>query len=233
MPEVSPRRSLERALKQISAIVEAVSQASDAKARLFLRQLINSQSGEDSVEYLTKSLCNVAKQCADMYRTDFEYECLSAALAAKPDDAWTLVQLGDHFKRIGDFDNALATLSKAMTHGLPEIVHSSIADVWSEKGDFQRSLDIYKSIPNWESSVTIRTAIADNLRRMNRLAEAEREYAILLSDPNLMSQEVAHRVYAGQAQIAQVEGKISEAIEIYRKLMRHENIDAISLRHTK
>ena len=91
-----------RVEKQIVAITQAVSEGHDAKADKFVRELVAQQLSYPGGEpYAVKSLCNIAKRCADLFRVDFEIKCLALACEIAPTDAWALIQYGDHLKRVG------------------------------------------------------------------------------------------------------------------------------------
>jgi len=216
----SAKDALERALKQINAIVEAVAQGQDIRARRFLCELVESQLAyPDSADHVVKSLCNVAQQCADLFRADFERECLKMALEIHPEDAWMLVQCGDHYKRVGEYDAAIDYFNQAKTLGKTlvdeRIALSAIADVSAERGDFDRALELYRSIPGAKEDVKIRTAIADNLRRGGRFAEALKEYKVLIDDGTQVG-----RALAGLGEIARREGRLEEAQDTYERILK-------------
>ena len=48
-------------------------------ARKFLYELVASQIERSESEFAVESLCNIAKQCADILRYDFEKECLDTS----------------------------------------------------------------------------------------------------------------------------------------------------------
>lgn len=220
-PHINPKDALDRALKQVDAVAEQVALGRDAHAERFLRQLIQSQlKMEGGDEYAIKSLCNIAKRCADMFRTDFERECLEAALSLDPNDAWTLIQFGDHLKRIGDFDKAIEFFKRAAVFKYEDVACSSIADVWSERGEYAKAIEIYKSISGWESTIEIRTAIADNLRRLGDVGSSEKEYQSLLA-----TWGYSHRPIAGLAEIAKMQGHFGRALELYDEALVSPEID--------
>jgi len=212
-----------RVAKQIVAIAQAVSKGQDAKAEKFLRELIQQQTSISGGEnYAVKSLCNIAKRCADMFRTDFEVICLDKALELNPHDSWALIQQGDHLKRVGNYEEALKALRDAQQFGESTVGISSEADVYSHKGDFTRAIYTYKTIPNWSDDLVVRTAIADNLRKMGLFDEAKTDYLELI---RLARQELTQdikietRVYAGLAEIAKKQGKLEDALNIYREIL--------------
>ncbi|MCH7678928.1 hypothetical protein IID10_06095, partial [candidate division KSB1 bacterium] len=117
-----------------------------------------------------------------MFRTDLERECLKMALEISPDDAWLLTQCGDHYKRVGEYEAAIDCLNEAKSLGEERIALSAIADVYAMQGDYDRAMKQYRSIPGAKEDVRIRTAIADNLRRSRRFADAKEEYKALVDD---------------------------------------------------
>lgn len=216
--------ALERALAQVSAITQAIAEGKDGRARKFLRELVIAQTEwREDDEHVLKSLCNIATQCADMFRTDFEFECLQTALQIQPYDGWTLIQLGDHYKRVGAYEKALHALEDADRHGQHRVALSSVADVYSQMGDSEKALQLYRSIPDSDNDSAIRTAIADVLRRSGRFAEATAEYERLISD-GLASD----RAISGLAQIARQEGRLDAAVISFKAILESTHLDSTS-----
>jgi len=228
-PIIRSRKAYERVRKQIVAIAQAVSEGRDAKAEMFLRQLIQDQiSFSGGENYAVKSLCNIAQQCADMFRMDFEDICLKEALRLQPYDPWALIQYGNHLKRAGNYDEALKVLKEAGQFGESDVAKSSIADVYSQQSDYAKAIQIYESIPDWDYKPQVRTAIADALRKMGRMAESEAAYAELM---NLAGEglpefaESAVRAQAGIAEIAKIQGRLEDALRGYRGILKQEEVD--------
>jgi len=226
---IDTAKYLEMAKKQVDSIVHAVSQGNDVNAIKFLRELVTWQKElSDSKDHVVKSLCNIAQKCADMFRLDFEEKCLKISLDIKPHDAWTLIQYGDHFKRIGRYRDALKTLSKASLYGESAVVKSSEADVYSQQGSYYQSINTYKMIPDWDNKSEVLTAIADNLRRMGKLEEATSCYRAIIdkSEQGFLGLSFdLNRPLAGMAEIAKVKGDIKEASRIYKKILANNQID--------
>jgi tetratricopeptide (TPR) repeat protein len=220
--------NFQRVKKQIAAITEAVSQGNDGNAQKFLRELVLDQTSvSENKSYVIKSLCNIARQCADMFRLDFEQLCLSKAIEINSSDPWTLVQYGDHFKRLGKYTRALEYLAEAEAYGENEVAKSSEADVYSQQGNYLKSIKTYKTIPGWENILAVLTGIADNLRRMGRFDEAEDKYKELVklahkgSADNSLSE---FRAIAGMAEIAKRRGLFKKAVKIYRGILKRKEL---------
>jgi tetratricopeptide (TPR) repeat protein len=218
------RAAFERAMKELETIATAVAEGRDAKARDYLNDLVAAQMGySGGEEYAVKSLCNIAQQCADMFRTDFEYECLRTAIGIKPGDAWTLVQLADHFKRVGRFADAIDTLRQAEDSGDSDeqrAAQRSLADVYVRMGRFEEAIAIYETRPVTERDEFTRGAIADVLRRWGYLDEAGREYDSIVYDGF-----ATDRVFAGKAEIAKRQGRLDEARDLYRGILANKDLD--------
>jgi len=228
-PATSAREAFEKVKRQISAIAEAVSRGQDAKATKFLRELINQQTSLRGGEgYAVKSLCNIGKRCADMFRTDFEADCLAQAIQLAPSDAWALIQYGDHLKRAGKYDEALKVFAQAEQLGEGELAQCCTADVFSQQGDYARAIRAYEAVPGFRQKPEILTAIADNLRRMGRMHDAGTAYAELIRLAKQGRRGFARsvvRAKVGLAEIAKREGRLDEALGSYREILSHEGID--------
>lgn len=212
----TPHVAYLRALSQVDAIVKAVAEGRDARAKSILKELEEKQTEDASgIKYAVKSLCNVAQKCADLFRTDFERTALEKAIELDPSDLWTQIQFGDHLKRVGDYDNAVRVLNQAATYD--PLRASALADVYAQRGEFERAIGMYKSIPNWESSPEVRNAIADNLRRLGSF-DAAREAYDKLEAEGLGSS----RSQVGKAEIAKRLGNLALAETIYRNTASQE-----------
>ncbi len=217
--DYSDNKMYERALKQIHTIALEVANGNDRKATKFLMELIAEQRQCSTQEHTLKSLCNIAKRCADMFRSDFEKLCLEEALAIDQNDVWTLIQWGDHLKRIGLYDDAIDALNKAEALGQSVIATSNIADVWAERRDYEKAVEIYRSIPGWEQIESVRTALAGILRCQGKLDEATVEYDTILSHWT-----DSYRAIAGKAETEKRKGNLNEALKIYGSLVNNRTI---------
>jgi tetratricopeptide (TPR) repeat protein len=206
---------LERVLRDVSNVLDALREGRDDAARRYRDDLVEKQLKNDrDARHAIKSLCNVAQRSAEMFRTDFERECLDIAKTLVPTDAYTLVQLGDHFKRVGRFNEALQTFESARPYVTGLLVEACIADVWSQQGYFDHAIRLYKQLPDWSTDESIRTAIADNLRRRGDLMAAEKEYVAIRSEWS-----ESFRANVGFAEIARARGEFSLAQEWYESAM--------------
>lgn len=226
--EISDYEVYTRVKKQISAIAQAVSQGQDRNAEKFLRELIREQTSSIGGEtYAVMSLCNIAKRCADMFRMDFEIICLNKALQLNPSDSRSLIQYGDHLKRMRNYDKALEFFNKVKHLGQNDVAISSVADVYTHQGDYIKAIDTYKTIPDWEENPTVLTAIADTLRKMGRFDEARDAYVSLIASARQGRLEFAKseiRAGIGLAEIAKKLGNYKEAFNIYDKTLQRNDV---------
>ena len=218
----------ERVKKEINAIAQAVSKGKDRQAKRFLGQLIQKQISVSGGErYAVKSLCSIAQLCSEMFRIDFEAVCLNKACQLDPFDAWTLIQKGNHLKRAGNYDEALIVFNKAEQLGESIVAKSSAADVYSQQGEYEKAILAYKAIPNFQNEPSVLTAIADNLRKMGSIEEARATYVDLIDRakqlPEFVDCEIRAKV--GIAEIAKTQGRFEDALRIYHKILKREDID--------
>ena len=226
---VNSHLAFERAKKQISAIAKAVSQGRDSQAKKYLRELIQDQiSTLGGEKYALKSLCNIAKRCADMFRMDFEGFCLDKARQINSYDVWTLVQYGDHLKRIGRYEEALKVLAEAEKYGHSHVAKSCIADVYSQQGEYVKAIKTFETVPNYTKKHTVLTAIADNLRRMGRMEDAQQAYTDLIKLARQGFLEYpcpTIRAETGIAEISKRRGNLEEALDKYYSILDRGDID--------
>ena len=210
----------DRAMNLIASVAQAASAGRDRVARKGLRDLLRAQTSHaEDVPYAIMSLCNLAKQCADFFRTDLERECLQAALELCSTDAWTLIQCGDHYKRVGEYQLALEYFHKAIQQGYETVGASAIADVYAQQGDFGRALDTYRSLPNCDEPL-IQTAIADNLRRCGQLGEARLIYEKLIA-----AYPHQDRALSGKAELHRRVGEYGAAKQIYKSILETPRLE--------
>jgi tetratricopeptide (TPR) repeat protein len=213
----SSKEELGRVLMEIDRICFELANGKDHLAFRYLNELLERQKSEFSVDYAVKSLCNIAKRCADMFRTDFEAHCIYLARDLDPSDSWTLIQLGDHLKRVGEYEQAEEVVKGAQDYLNIEIAQSLLADIASVRGDFDLAIQRYRNISDWENSPNILTAIADNFRRKGEYKEALAIY--LKIEENGFA---ADRALAGKAQILLRQGGLNEAINIYQSILKND-----------
>jgi tetratricopeptide (TPR) repeat protein len=223
-----PRRRYERGedpfkrtLRQIDGILQVVSEGHDAIALRYLRELLDYQ--RDQPDLAVKSLCNLAQQCKELYRSDFERTCLDEALALRPFDPYVLVQFGDHLKRAGQFDDAREALGRAVTVASPQgrvVAQASLAHSYALEREYETAERMFREIPNWERDVSIRTALADLWRVTGRTVHAEAAYQEILREWPDQS-----RAVAGLAELAKREGDYLHAIELYQELLARTDMD--------
>jgi len=212
----------DRALRQVNAIARAIAEGRDSFAHKALAELIESQKRD--AEHAVMSLCNIAQDCAKMFRPDFEGDCLEAALSLDRGDSWTLNQYGDFLKRLGKYEESREVLAQAAAAARKPtdyiVAQSTVAGVFAQEGRFEEAINTYESISQWPDIVEVRTAIADIWRRRGDLDQAEAKYnEILQAWPN------ETRPLAGMAEIAKRRGSLGKALEIYDGLLAGGHVD--------
>ena len=99
--------------------------------------------------------------------------------------------------------------------------------MYSQQGDYARAILTYKAIPNFHDYPEILTAIADNLRKMGRMEDAQEAYRELIDLaeqglPEFVGSEI--RAQAGMAETAKREGKLEDALQTYYGILARKDI---------
>jgi len=215
----SSHEAYERVKSQIKHIVELVSKGKDQKARQVMNQLVSHQMRTDNgKKFAIKSLCNIAQQCADLYRLDYERECLDRAFEIDDKVVWAHIQLADHYKRKGEYENSLRTIERAKQFSQDLILYTLMADVYAQQGQLDDALAVYESVTEPSAHVKVEIAIADLVRKMGDLDRAAAVYDKVIADREIGNQselEEVLRARAGLAEIKKQQGFLEEARKEY------------------
>jgi tetratricopeptide (TPR) repeat protein len=211
------RRYYKEAQANIRQIVACIKTGEDDHARRYIEEFATKQVSRDDAQYAVKTLCSIGQKCNHILRYDMERTCLEAAISIDPDDAFALVQIGDHYKRVRQFERAAELLFRAKIYAEREtalVVESSLADLQSVQGNYETAISMYMTIPGWESQIVVRTAIADCLRASGDFKGAKAAYLAIVEQwgPNL-------RVSMGIAELLKAEGELEKSLELYNQIV--------------
>lgn len=212
----------DKVLRQVNAISDAVAKGFDANAEKYLDQLVKEQVAlNKNAKFVTMSLCNIATNCAQLFRVDFEYKCLLIAKSLNPDDSWAKVQLAEHFKNSGKFSEAIKLFSEVIskkeygeTH---QIALTSLADVYVHQKRYDLALDYYNNFLKEGNChfETVELAIADLYRK-----KGDFSIAINLYKKYEEKFGPSHRAKAGIAEIDKFQGNFSKARNTYISIIK-------------
>ncbi len=212
-----------RTKKEIYGVVKEVSKGRNRNAERFLKDLIDRQTSNVSDKvFAVKSLCHIAKRCAEIFRTDFELMCLNKALELDSTDVWALIQQADAYKRVELYGEAHAAISKAIQLKEGVVGQSVKADIYSEQGNYAAAIKIYTSIAEWSEKPQILTAIADNYRKDGQMDKAEKHYfkAIDSSREGISeASDCEQRAHIGLAEIAKKQWRLVKASRMYKDVL--------------
>lgn len=221
-PQSTAHEEFERAQREIDGIYAKIKNGDDTSVYKWVDQLIARQlSASKHPEFATKSLCNLASKCRDIFRSDLEKFFLEKALSLNCNDNWANIQYGNFHKERLNFDRAKKHIQKALGSELDQIAKSSLADICTSEGLFEEAKSQYQQINNWETSPEIRIALADILRKSGDFDNAQNEYELLLSNKEsvFIEGEEYFRCLAGIAEIKKNKGLLSEAETEYNGLL--------------
>lgn len=214
------RKRFENAIAQVNTIASLVAKGDDNKAEHYLLELVSAQvEYADGSSHAAKSLCNVASQCAEHFRFDFEIRCVKSAVEISPNDPVAMSYLGDIYKREGKFTEALECLDVAISLGGDIKAQAARADVYAEMGKYDLALKAYGDIPGGDQEASVMNAKADLLRHSGLLDDSLREYNRLES-LGLGSS----RTRSGRAEVFKRQGKLKEAASEYSLILEETTL---------
>jgi tetratricopeptide (TPR) repeat protein len=122
-------------------IVERLRSGDVSSARTFVDQLVAQQS-HDNLDFVVKSLCNMAQEAKHLGMLGLDLEWSSWAVRLLPTDAWAQGQMADALIAFGRFDEARAALEIAKST-YPSFVATSNARILRRSGDLEGALKAY------------------------------------------------------------------------------------------
>jgi len=209
----------QRAEKEVETIGRLYAEGKDYQASQFLDELVIRQlSGRP--EFVVKSLCNIASRTSTSGRRDVSLQLLRRALE-QPEglDAILYLQIGNEFRNLREFDNALDCYQQAkrLDDGTKaEGIRDEIIRVSVAKGEYDLALHQYKEILNIHEQPSTLSSMGTLYRKMGDLRSARECYWSVLDKCN-QSNDVAD---AGLAEATKQSGWPHRAIGQYQVLFK-------------
>lgn len=215
----------DRAIREVEEISRLYLEGDDTKARKFRDELTDRQSQEHDQSFMVKSLCNIASKCSTGGRRDIAAECLTeASTKSQGIDSRLFVQMGNLFKDLKKFDQAIECFTKAnsLTGDANEIdsINRELSRMLTAKGEYPEALESFRRLSDIETSPYSRTSMATVLRRMGHLRESRRIYeSVWAINPS------HHQALLGLAETNRQFGRYEKAIRKYDFLLKTQDID--------
>ena len=205
---IPPHEAFKRAEKQRNAIKTLLLEGRVDQALDYTNDLILDQRGSGKPEHLAKSLCDLAQSAKEGGSPDLQLTFAKKATDEAPQDAWAYATLGDAYRGVGQYTDALKAFQHAVAFGDQRAGFLGRAEVLKDLGQLAEALDVLefcmRTFPEDPVAANSRAAALANF---GRLDEALASYDKLLK----------HYAYdsiprTGQAQVLRELGRHTEAL---------------------
>ncbi len=197
--------------RQKDAIRKALAAGDLNQARAFCADLRAYQERNSRPEHIAMSFCDLAQSAKDLGYHELQLEWTQEAVAIAPGDAWSLAQLGDAYRCLGQWSEAVKAFDLALRHGEVRVARNGRAEVLKEMGRLDDALREYESTAkDFPQDAVARNGRAEVLKAMGRLDDALREYESTAKD---FPQDAVART--GRAEVLKAMGRLDDALREY------------------
>src|ERR1017187_5803590 len=197
--------------RQKDAIRKALAAGDLNQARAFCADLLAYQERNSRPEHIAKSFCDLAQSAKELGYHQLQLEWAQKAVDVAPGDGWSLAQLGDAYRSLGQWSDAQAAFGLALQHGEVRVARNGQAEVFKGMGRLEDALREYDSnAKEFPADDVARNGRAEVLKGMGRLEDALREYESIVKE---FPQNVVART--GLAEVLKGMGRSEEALREY------------------
>ena len=212
---VRPREAFEQAEKQREAIKALLVEGNEELALRFTEQLIAKQRIVSEPEHIAKSLCDLAQFAKGLGSPELQLEFAKKAIIEAPSDAWSYATVGDAYRGLMQYQEALDAYHEAGALGDARIALVGRAEVLKDLGQFSDALSLLETcIRDYPSDVVPRNAKAAALADYGMFNEAIETYDEILSD--WPYDDVTR---TGRAQVLKDSGQLEKALQELNKVI--------------
>jgi tetratricopeptide (TPR) repeat protein len=210
--------------RQKDAIRKALAARDLDRARAFCVDLLAYQERNGRPEHTAKSFCDLAQSAKELGYHQLQLEWTQKAVDVAPGDGWSLAQLGDAYRCLGQWSSAQEAFALALRHGKVTIARNGQAEVLKGMGRLEDALREYESnVKEFPADVVARNGRAEVLKGMGRLEEALREFESI-------AKEFPQNVFArnGQAEVLKGMGRLEDALREYESNVKEFPADVVA-----
>ena len=210
--------------RQKDAIRKALAARDLDRARAFCVDLLAYQERNGRPEHTAKSFCDLAQSAKELGYHQLQLEWTQKAVDVAPGDGWSLAQLGDAYRCLGQWSSAQEAFALALRHGKVTIARNGQAEVLKGMGRLEDALREYESnVKEFPADVVARNGRAELLKGMGRLEDALREYESIAKD---FPQSVFART--GRAEVLKGMGRLEDALQEYESIAKEFPADVVA-----
>lgn len=220
---VSAHAAFKSAKKQRDTIKSLLIKDRVQQALQYTDELINSQRRDSEQEHLAKSLCDLAQFAKDCGSPELQLTFALKATQEAPQDAWAYSTLGDAYRGVTKYQEALDAFQRSITFGSHRTGHLGHAEVLKDLGQFDEALEVLdfciSEFPTDEIAANSRAAA---FAEFGRFKEALAAYDSLLKE-----NPYDHVTRSGRAQVLRVMGRLAESLDEYNEIVQEFPQEAI------
>jgi len=195
-----------------------------SQARAFCEDLIAYQERNSRPEHIAKSLCDLAQAAKELGYHQLQLEWTQKAVDVAPGDGWSLAQMGDAYRCLGQWSEAELAFALALRHGEVRVARNGRAGVLKGMGRLEDALREYETTAQeFSQDAVARTGRADVLKEMGRLEDALCEYETIVKE---FPQDVFART--GRAEVLKGMGRLEDSLREYETTAREFPRDVVA-----
>ena len=206
--QVSAHEAFKKAERQRSTIKKLLVKGHLRRALRYTDELILNQRRSSQPEHLAKSLCDLAQFAKECGSPELQLTFAKKATEEAPQDAWAYATLGDAYRGVTQYQEALDAFQKSVVFGNHHTGNLGRAEVLKELGQLDDALEVLefcvREFPGDEVAANSWAAALADFGRFNEALEA---YNQLLKD-NPYNQVTR----SGRAQVLRLLGRLPEAL---------------------
>jgi tetratricopeptide (TPR) repeat protein len=158
---ISSEARLDVVNRQKDAIRKALAVGDLKQARAFCGDLLAHQERNSRPEHIAKSLCDLAQSAKELGYHQLQLEWTQKAVDVAPGDGWSLAQLGDAHRCLGQWSEAETAFALAIRHGEVRVARTGRAEVLKGMGRLEDALREYEATAKeFPQNVVARTGAA-------------------------------------------------------------------------
>jgi tetratricopeptide (TPR) repeat protein len=204
---------------QKDAIRNAITEGDEARARLFLRQLIEfQQASPDGGPYLAKSLCDLAMFAKALGHFELQLELSALSTETAPEDPWTWAQLADGLMQTRRYHEALDAYERLKVFGNEGIALQGVAQALRHLGRLEDARRAYlEAVEVQRDDAISQIGLADTYRDLGQLEDSRAVFERLLDDDPGNT-----RARAGLARVFRTLARTDDALRELEKIPEAE-----------
>lgn len=219
---IPSHQAYESATRQVDKIKEELRKLNISKARKYKGELVAFQQKNNDQKYAAKSLSNIATYALEVYQKAFALECALEAVQLAPSDCYTQTALAEAYIRLSRYSEAEKPLDDAEAFGAVAYAENARVRILGYRGsanevvaEYEKLLQKYASNDFlWELLVGYAEALKENALYPEAFDIIDRA---IKQSPN----DGLHKAQYVKASLLQETGRLTEALELYQELRKH------------